>query len=94
MICATFPLQLVADLLSEVVLSCKEANQKSRIAGNEILIAIAHAMDEAQPSTISTGAPSAAGCRPPLCFCGALQSVSACAGKTRKGTRPCPVGVP
>ena len=58
MICAV-SVQLIATLLSEIVLSCKEVNQKSRAAANEVLVSIAYALDEAKPATALPGAPIA-----------------------------------
>lgn len=55
-------LQLVATLVGEIVLSCKEVNQKSRVAANEALVSIAHSMHLSNPPTLEPGtlAPSIA----------------------------------
>lgn len=54
--------QLVATLVGEIVLSCKEVNQKSRVAANEALVSIAHSMHNSNPPTLDPGiiAPSTA----------------------------------
>ena len=42
-------LQLVATLVAEIILCCKEVNTKTRAAAYELLIDIAHAMHAARP---------------------------------------------
>lgn len=42
-------LQLVATLVAEIILCCKEVNTKTRAAAYELLIDIAHAMHTARP---------------------------------------------
>lgn len=42
-------LQLVATLVAEIILCCKEVNTKTRAAAYELLIDIAHAMHDARP---------------------------------------------
>ena len=41
--------QLVATLVAEIILCCKEVNTKTRAAAYELLIDIAHAMHAARP---------------------------------------------
>ncbi len=48
-------LQLMATLVGEIVLSCKEVNQKTRAAANDTLVDIAHAMHGAAPPSIDPG---------------------------------------
>lgn len=47
--------RLISTLVGEIVLSCKEVNQKSRVAANEALVSIAHAMHENNPPTLESG---------------------------------------
>ena len=41
--------QLVATLVAEIILCCKEINTKTRAAAYELLVDIAHAMHDARP---------------------------------------------
>jgi hypothetical protein len=50
-------LQLMASLVVEVVLACKEVNQKTRSAANDVLVDIAHAMHESAPPSLDPSAP-------------------------------------
>jgi hypothetical protein len=58
--------QLISTLVGEIVLSCKEVNQKSRVAANEALVSIAHAMHENNPPTLESGTGTHA--VPPQCL--------------------------
>ena len=49
-------LQLMASLVVEVVLACKEVNQKTRSAANDVLVDIAHAMHESAPPSLDPSA--------------------------------------
>ncbi len=53
-------LQLMASLVVEVVLACKEVNQKTRSAANDVLVDIAHAMHESAPPSLDPSAPHSA----------------------------------
>jgi hypothetical protein len=48
--------QLMASLVGEIVLACKEVNQKTRSAANDVLVDIAHAMHESVPPSLDPGA--------------------------------------
>lgn len=55
----TYPdavLQLMASLVVEVVLACKEVNQKTRSAANDVLVDIAHAMHDSAPPSLDPSA--------------------------------------
>ena len=45
--------QVVAGLLSEIVLCIKEVNQRTRVAAYQLLVGLAHAMHEAEPPQLS-----------------------------------------
>ncbi len=56
-------MQVVSSLVSEIILCVKEVNRRTRIAAFELLIGLAHAMDEQYPAPLPTldagmGAPS------------------------------------
>lgn len=46
----------MASLVGEIVLSCKEVNQKTRGAANDILVDVAHAMHDASPPSLDPSA--------------------------------------
>lgn len=59
------PVQLVASLVGEIVLACKEVNQKTRAAANDMLVDVAHAMHESAPPSLDPSTLHAASSSPP-----------------------------
>lgn len=45
-------LQVVSTLVSEIILCVKEVNRRTRVAAFELLIGLAHAMDDTYPAPL------------------------------------------
>ena len=48
-----FAMQVVASMVSEIILCVKEVNQKTRAAAYELLISLAHAMHQEHPPPLA-----------------------------------------
>ena len=61
--------QLVALLVAEIILCCKEVNTKTRATAYELLVDIAHAMHDARPPPITIPGEDAMGAHPNAIQC-------------------------
>ena len=83
-------LQLVAQLVAEIILCCKEVNTKTRATAFELLVEVGHAMHAARPPPAMPPLDDAMGTQPcsPTLSAACVAMKPACISRMRCKTRP------